>query len=490
MADKEQQVKNSFIYLIPVIISSLIPLLTLPVFTRILTKEDFGVFALAQIYAVFMSGLANFGLIVSYERNFFQYRDQKKASELLYSTLIFVITVFSVFVFLTYLFKSHISSLIIGTSQHSSLLFWAFCAVGFASFKTYYLTYFKNIENAKSFTRYTIYESLIGAFSSLFLVAYLRIGVIGLVWGQLLASFIIFIILTTNFLKILPFSFNWLILKESLKLSYPLTPRVFIGVIGQQFDKYMIGLLATIGGVGIYSIGQRISYMVFTYMTAIQNVYAPQVYRRMFDKAEKGGESIGVYLTPFAFLSIAAALMISLFSEEIISILTPKSYHGAIDIVIILSMFYGSMFFGKQPQLIFVKKTHITLLLSIVAIALNVGLNIPFIMKWGVIGAAWATLLAGLISGAISLVVSQHYYKIKWEYKKVGAIYFIFFTASILMILMRNLDVVYTIRLMVKCASVAIYIYLGIKLKVITMENYVLIKNMIPLRRTVFFDRS
>ncbi|MEE9215415.1 MAG: oligosaccharide flippase family protein [Thermodesulfobacteriota bacterium] len=487
MADKEQQVKNSFIYLIPVIISSLIPLLTLPVFTRILTKEDFGVFALAQIYAVFMSGLANFGLIVSYERNFFQYRDQKKASELLYSTLIFVITAFSVFVFLTYLFKSHISSLIIGTSQHSSLLFWAFCAVGFASFKTYYLTYFKNIENAKSFTRYTIYESLIGAFSSLFLVAYLRIGVIGLVWGQLLASFIIFIILTTNFLKILPFSFNWLILKESLKLSYPLTPRVFIGVIGQQFDKYMIGLLATIGGVGIYSIGQRISYMVFTYMTAIQNVYAPQVYRRMFDKAEKGGESIGVYLTPFAFLSIAAALMISLFSEEIISILTPKSYHGAIDIVIILSMFYGSMFFGKQPQLIFAKKTHITLLLSIVAIALNIGLNIPFIMKWGVIGAAWATLMAGLISGAISLVVSQHYYKIKWEYRKIGLIYLIFFASSILMVILRNLDVVYAIRLMVKCISITLYIYLGTKIKVVTMENYVLIKNMIPLRKIAFF---
>jgi O-antigen/teichoic acid export membrane protein len=407
MAGKEQQIKNSFIYLIPVIVSSLIPLLTLPVFTRILTKGDFGVYALAQIYAVFMSGLANFGLIISYERNFFQYRDKKKASELLYSTLIFVITVFSVFVFLTYLFKAHISRLIIGTSQHSGLLFWAFCAVGFASFKTYYLTYFKNIENAKSFTRYTIYESLIGAFSSLFLVAYLRTGVIGLVWGQLLASFIVFFILTTNFLKILPFSFNWLILKESLKLSYPLAPRVFIGVIGQQFDKYMIGLLATIGGVGIYSIGQRISYMVFTYMTAIQNVYSPQVYRRMFDKAEKGGESIGVYLTPFVYLSIAAALMISLFSEEIISILTPKSYHGAIDIVIILSMFYGSMFFGKQPQLVFAKKTHITLLLSIVTIALNIGLNIPFIMKWGTIGAAWATLSAGLISGSISFAVSQ-----------------------------------------------------------------------------------
>jgi O-antigen/teichoic acid export membrane protein len=150
-------------------------------------------------------------------------------------------------------------------------------------------------------------------------------------------------------------------------------------------------------------------------------------------------------------------------------------------------MFYGSMFFGKQPQLIFAKKTHITLLLSIVAIALNIGLNIPFIMKWGVIGAAWATLMAGLISGAISRVVSQHYYKIKWEYRKIGLIYLIFFASSILMVILRNLDVVYAIRLMVKCISITLYIYLGTKIKVVTMENYVLIKNMIPLRKTAFF---
>ena len=165
-----------------------------------------------------------------------------------------------------------------------------------------------------------------------------------------------FLILGFNFLKIYPVRFNWGILKESLKLSYPLTPKIFLGVIGNQFDKYMIGLLATVGGVGIYSIGQKVAGVVFTFMGAIQNVYSPQVYKRMFNLGQKGGESVGRYMTPFAYISIAVALLISLFSEEVISLLTPEPYHGAIDIVIVLSMFYGSWFFGKQPQLIYVKK--------------------------------------------------------------------------------------------------------------------------------------
>jgi O-antigen/teichoic acid export membrane protein len=483
MATKEQQIRNSFIYLLPTSIGNLIPILTLPIFTRILTKEDYGVLALAQVYAIFVSGLANFGLTIGYERNFFEHKEPKQVSELLYPTLLFVITAFVVCAFLTYIFKSSLSRWIIGSSNHASLLFWAFCSTGIMGLKNYYLTYFKNMENAKAFAWYTIDESILGVILSLFMVAYLRIGVIGLVWGQLLASLMIFLILGFKFLNLHPVSFNWAPLKDSLKLSYPLTPRIFLGVIGNQFDKYMIGLMNSVGGVGIYSIGQKIACFVFNYMTALQNVFSPQVYRRMFDLGERGGEAVGRYLTPFAYISISLALVIALFSEEIISILTPPSFHGAIEIVIILSMFYGSMFFGKQPQLIFTRKTYINSILTVISITLNVAINIPFIMKWGAIGAAWGTCLAGLISGSIAFVISQKYYEIKWEYKKIGTIFFIFFGSSIAMILLRSTFVGYEIRLIVKGLSVACYLYLGMTLGVVTKQNYLIIRRMIPIRR-------
>jgi O-antigen/teichoic acid export membrane protein len=196
----------------------------------------------------------------------------------------------------------------------------------------------------------------------------------------------------------------------------------------------------------------------------------------MFDLGEKGGGEVGRYLTPFAYVCIAFALMIALFSEEVISLLTPKSYHGAINVVIILTMFYGSMFFGKQPQLIFAKKTHITSLLTLVGILLNVFLNIPFIMKWGALGAAWATLLAGLISGAISFLVSQHYYEIRWEYKQIAAILGIFYISSIVTILLREINVAYHTRIVFKLVSMALYAYAGVKIKLITTENLWLLK--------------
>ncbi len=483
MSNNEQQVKNSFIYLVPVIVGNLVPIVTLPIFTRILTAGDYGVLALAQIYAIFVSGIANVGLTNIYNRNYFQYREKKESAELLYSTLLFVGATLSVCAVVTFFYKAPLSRFVIGSPEHGRLLFWAFCANAMIGLKTYYFTYLRNSEEAKIFVRYTVYEFLLSVALSLYLVAYMKVGVIGLVWGQLLAGIVIFILLATRVLRILPVTFNWKVLKYSLKLGYPSTPSIFFKVVSNQFDKYMIGLMATVSAVVIYSIGTKIAYTVFAFMTAMENVFIPNMYKKMFDLGEKGGEQVGRYLTPFVYVSISIALLCSLFAEEVIIILTPESFHGAIDIVIILAMFYGTLFFGKMPQLIFAKKVFLSTLLNVSRVILNVAFNIPFIIKWGAIGAAWATLLSGLISGLIYFMVSQHYYEIKWEYKKIGAIFTVLFIAAISMILLRHFAIAYSTRLIVKFISITVFVYIGIKIKVITTENYRIVRNMIPLRK-------
>jgi O-antigen/teichoic acid export membrane protein len=482
MANEQQQIKNSFIYIAQVFVSSLIPLIALTIFTRILTKEDYGVLALAQVYAIFFSGMANFGMTSAYDRNYFQYRDDRvKMAQLLYSVLLFVIVNCVLIASLTNLFRDPLAKLILGSNEYGNILFWAFCAQSISSMNYYYMTYFKNSETAKDFAVYTIATGALNFIVSLIFVAYLKTGVIGLLYAQFFSGAAIFTILSYKFASTLSPSISKSVFYGSLKISYPLTPRIFLGIISTQFDKYMIGLLNTVGGVGIYSIGQKVSYLIFTCMTAIQNVFSPQVYKRMFDLGEEGGRSIGRYITPFVYLCVAFALIISLFSEEVIHILTPVSYHGAINIVIILSMFYGFMFFGKinGSQLIFMKKTHITSILTLVTIVLNIGLNIPFIIKWGVVGAAWATLLAGITSGLISFAVSQHYYEIKWEYKKVVSIYCIFFISSILIVLLRNYNIDYSMRLVFKAASVSLFTYLGMKYNIITRDNFLMVKDII-----------
>jgi O-antigen/teichoic acid export membrane protein len=478
---KEQQIRNSFIYLLPVIVTNALPLVTLPVFTRFLTREDYGALALATIYGLFISGLSNFGLLLTYERNFFESQETDHTSRLLYSILIFVLMVFSFCLLLTWVFRIPLATWIVGGPLQCNLLFWTTAANGLSTIKGYYLTYFKNMEDAGSFVRFSIYESLLSVTASLILVVYLNVGVIGLVGGQFIGSLILFLALTRRFLKKLPLKLDNRVLREALKFSFPLTPNIVFKVIGSQFDKYMIGLLSTLGGVGVYSIGQKIANIVFTYMTSIENVFLPQVYKRMFNHDNKRRESIGSYLTPFAYISIFVALLIALFAEEIIQILLPEQFHEAIDIVIILSLIYATYFFGKQPQLLYAKKTFISSTLTFVRIALNIAINIPFIFKWGALGAAYGVLTAGLVSGAIHFVVSQHYYRIEYDYKSLCAIFLTLFVAAGLLLFMRYIAIDYLTRLLFKTFCISFYVLIGIRIRVITAQNIGYAKSLLHL---------
>ena len=485
MTEKKQQVRNSLIYLIPSMIGGLLPIITLPIFTRILTKEDYGAFALANIYALFVSGIANFGLAMGYERNFFESKDLKSTAGLLYSTLSFVIVTSFLGCATSYLFKNQIAKAIIGSQNYSNLLLFSLCASTVVNVKNYYLIYFKNTENAKALVLYSIDEIFLAFACSLFMVAYLKIGVIGLALGQLIASTVILIMVSIRLLKTLPVSFNWPLLKDSIKISIPLTPGFFISVIGNQFDKYLLRLLGSLGGVGIYSIGQRIGSLVFTIMTAMQNVFSPQIYKRMFNSGKEILSPVGKYITPFTYLSIAIGLLISLFSEEVVYLLMPKMYYGAIPVITIMSMYYCLMFPGKinGVQIIFMKKTHISLLLSSLWVGLNILFTLVFIKRFGVVGVAWGVCLASLTYASVAFVIAQHYYKIKWEYKKMGAIFILFLAASVSTIILRDLGINYLIRAIFKFSFLSGYICLGIKIKVISKESYDLVRSALSSKK-------
>ncbi len=470
-----KSIKNSLLYLIPSLSGVILPLISMPFFTRVLKVEDYGVLALCQAYAVFINSISNFGMNISYERNFFEVKENEK-TELLYSNLIFVLGTYLLFGILTYTYQERLLIFLKIPISYSSTLLLAYFATGMTSLKSFYLIYFKNMENAKKYVWYTLDESLIGFIFSLYFILYLKIGIVGMVSSQFIASGIIFIALTRSFLIEHKFSFNYILLKDSFKLSLPLTPRIFIGIIGNQFDKYILGLMTNLGGVGLYSIAQKIATVVFTFMTAIQNVWAPIVYKFMFSKGDNDNDKVGTYLTPFYFISILFALFISLFSEEIIYFLAPKEYQGASQIVILLSILYASYFFGKQNQLIFAKKTYLISILTLSGILFNIICNYIFVKYFGVIGVGWGTLISGLLSGLLGYIISQKFYKIIWNKPAILSISLLFVSSTLLLYIFNWLGINYYFKLFYKISIILLFIFWAFKIKIITINHLQILK--------------
>jgi O-antigen/teichoic acid export membrane protein len=487
LINKENQIKNSFIYMLPIVVSDLLPIITLPIFTRIFTQEDYGILALVTIYGLFASGLANFGMTAAFERNYFQYRDDKvKTSQLIYSTVLFTSSLFTVLALITFFFKSQIAVFITGEASHGMILFWAFCAYYFYNIAfQYFLIYYKNAGQAKHYSAFKILNRFSSFILSMLFVVVWEYGILGIIYSQLLSGFLVYSILIIIFLQKYKPTLCWEVFKESIKISYPLTPRIFIGVIGTQFDKYMINLLGSLGGTGIYALGKKLSDMLFTAMTALQNVFNPHVYQLMFDSEEQSGHEIGKYLTPFIYISVAAALLLVSFAEEVVFLLMAPGYEAAAPIAMVLTLYFAFLFFGKitSIQLIYSKKTHITSLLSFISIALNISLNIPFIYMWGAMGAAMATVISALTSGSISIWVAQKYYRIHWEKTKLVAIYgILFFTAIILLVLM-NMELSYSLRLPAKVGLFSVYVIYGMSIKIVSKDNLRAVMGVISKKR-------
>lgn len=463
----EQQVTHSVLYLLTVLVGAVLPVLSLPLLTRVLSKEDYGAWALATVYGTVATAAAGFGLPVVYERNFFECRTARERGAQLYSTVAFVAALLIMAGAATWVFADRLSLLVMRSPQYGPLLFWTFCGSAIVSIKSYYLTYFRNAENARAYVRYTIDENVIGVLLSLVFVVALRSGVIGMAIGQLLASSLVFGLVITRGMAGVPMTFDIAYLRAALRMSYPLAPRVLLKVAAGNIDKYVVGLLSSIGGVGVYALAQRVAYAVFVLMNALENVFAPQVYRRMFAAEAGGGAAIATYLMPFLYVSIGAALIVAAFAREAIAFLTPPSYHAAIPIVGILALYYAALFFGKLPQLLFAKKTALLAGLSVVSLALNVIFCAVFTKYWGAFGAAGGTLVGGVIATAIYARLGQREYRIVWPVGAIAAMYGLLAATVVLVLVLPMFEIGLWPSLALRAAMVGAYLWLGTSLRIL-----------------------
>ena len=124
-------------YLLPIVIGNLVPIVTLPIFTRLLSTEDFGALALSNVYAVFVGGIATAGLPVAYDRNYFECRADDQPARLLYSVVGFASLSLVVFGALTWLWRVHDRRETHRDERVEQVVVWSFWTSAIVAVKAY-----------------------------------------------------------------------------------------------------------------------------------------------------------------------------------------------------------------------------------------------------------------------------------------------------------------------------------------------------------------
>jgi O-antigen/teichoic acid export membrane protein len=412
---------HALLYMAPTVVQSLLPLVTLPIFTRVLSREEYGLWGIATAFGALVAGAAGLGLHAGFERSYFAAPDDAARGRLLYSVVLCAFAAQIIGLVVVVAAGPPLALRLMASAQRAHLFLLAFATAAFGSLKVYFLTTLRNEGLAREYVRYSIDELFLGMLLALAGVLWLDMGVEGLLVGPLLASGLVLLALAARFARRVQRQLDATQLRDTLRVSLPLAPRILIGAVGNQLDRLVLGAVGSLAGVGVYTIGQRMAQLVFAFMTALQNVYQPRVYKMLFAKVPPA--AIGAFLLPFGYGSAAIALGTIVFSTEIVRLVAAPEYAAAAPILAVLSLHYGLMFFGKQPQLVFARRTALVSTLSLLTVGLNTVAVYVGAKSGGALGAATGMLVAGILTGAISLLAGQRFAPIGYPVRAFALVF-------------------------------------------------------------------
>jgi len=160
-SNTNKAISGSILYLFQIVVSSLLPLISIPIITHRIEPAEYGVFALAQVYGIIATGMVNWGMAAGYERNFFLYENEpNKAGALLHSVTTFVTCNVIILISIVWVWQSNLSSIIFDREDYGLILFLLVSGTGLSSIASYYLLYLKNFGKAIDYVKIMIFQSV------------------------------------------------------------------------------------------------------------------------------------------------------------------------------------------------------------------------------------------------------------------------------------------------------------------------------------------
>lgn len=182
-------------------------------------------------------------------------------------------------------------------------------------------------------------------------------------------------------------------LKHYLKGGIPLIPHNLSHLILGSSDKIMIQRLIGSMENGIYSLAYTLGLMLAALIDAINNVFTPWMFRKI-----KAGETENlqkVYSIYMLLFSVVAVLMAAI-SPEIVKILAPKNYWDGNKFIlwIVYSTYLIFMYQLYVNVELYYMKTYLISIGTAAAAAINIILNINYLETYGYGFAAISTVCA------------------------------------------------------------------------------------------------
>lgn len=386
------QVKATFWYTICNILQKGISLIAVPVYTRIMTTEQYG------SYSVFLSWLEIFEIIATFRLSWggytvglTKYDDDRDGYTSSMECLGLSITSI---VFIVYLLLHEWIDRLTGMSFHLSLLMFALLyAMPVISFWT-----------ARQRVEYRYIMAVIVTLTSSLLIPIIGIWAAlqipnkeyAIIGARVAVQGVIALVLLILSLRKRFVFYQKEYWNRAFRFNVPLLPYYLSTVLLHSSDRIVIKSLVGQAQAGIYSVAYSAAMVMQLFNTAINASMQPWLFKRMKEKQYQG---IGKIINSSLMIVGGLNLLLIAFAPESIAVLAPTDYHEAIWVVPPLAASVFVMFFYQHFVNIefYYEESKITAVASIGAAVLNIFLNYKLIPVVGYLAAGYTTLFSYIL---------------------------------------------------------------------------------------------
>ncbi len=391
-------------------------LLLLPIYTRLLSPDDYGKLAICTLFATVMGLILDFGQRTTFFRFYFDNDEPAARRRLTGTVLIFLLVSAAVMLLPLIWFFPGLASPLVKDVALFPLIQIALLTTFFDLGSTIPFAIFRAKQYAVQYAVLSLARFLISVSLGVTGVVILRWGVLGLIYANLATSVLFFMICLALTAREIEWTVDLSLLRRLLRFGLPLVPAGLAYWALNLSDRFFLQKYADLGQVGIYALSYSIAGVLHMIMGWFNTAYAPYCYSLAKDQnARTVYASMMVYsLTALTLIGLG----LSLLAPEILAVLTPPQFHGAARVIplVVLSYLFFEMYYLISFGLDLTMKTSYAPIIIGIGALINLILNLILIPRFGMMGAATATVLSYMLLPVIEYPIVQRFYPVAYEW--------------------------------------------------------------------------
>lgn len=400
-----------------------ISFLLLPLFTRYLTPDDYGVRGLLLALAAVLYPVFSLGLSAAVGPCYFEGNNLQRKAATIWTACFLLVISSAIMLGAGIIFSPAICRGVFQSEQYVGLLRLTLWTAAAAILSEPFNMYLRFEEKARLVVTISVCSALVTLGSSILLVVVFRQGVLGLVLAALIGQIAMLAMQAGPALLGLPIRWTRSLIKPLLVLGIPLIPSFAWLYIIQQAGKYLLQWRCGLETVGLYQIGLSVAGFAGLAVSAFQTAWYPF----FMSFLERQTEASRVFSRVFTYYVFGACFLTTGFfacAKPVLAVMTQPAFHAAYRVVGLTAagMLAQGVFYLLLPPMYFAREIQAVTLIQGVVAALAFLANFLLVRLWGMMGAAFAFFLSFALFVPLTLVWNRFrrakYLSIPYEKKR------------------------------------------------------------------------